>query len=231
MSVAKPYLSHLAFRRLTPPTTRTDEIVTPHQTTLLKLVDSHLQAIQLNTTAPTPKTTKMQTKLSPMLAKTFFLLSEYAQQAIRRSLGPSISAADPLAPSNGHSKPSSPAESSLQPQNRLPISESSQQSPPPPAFAAELDVMLPKVCEALVLVTQCVVTITLEAEERSLQEQVPSSSATETNLKNFFNDSRSPSDHGFPESLVGMCFSRSVISTRYHSIILAMSSLTMSAFP
>lgn len=50
--------------------TISDEIVTPHQTTLLKIVDSYLQSIQMNSaTLATPKTIKIHRKLSPMLAK------------------------------------------------------------------------------------------------------------------------------------------------------------------
>ncbi|KAF9074916.1 spinocerebellar ataxia type 10 protein domain-containing protein [Rhodocollybia butyracea] len=98
-----------------------NETVTPHQTTLLKLLDSYLQS----TPEANSRIAKIDTELCPMLSNLFFSLSSYAQIAIRKSLG---------------SEPN----------------KSEAFNPP-----AELDVLLPKVCEALVLVTQCIVTIVL----------------------------------------------------------------------
>jgi ataxin-10 len=62
--------------------------------------------------------------------------------------------------------------------------------------------MLPKVCEALVLVAQCIVTIILGADEpKHTQDQ---GVKAEYNLKTFFNETRS-SDRGLVESLIGAC--------------------------
>jgi ataxin-10 len=162
-----------------------DEVVTPHQTTLLKIVDSYLQSIQMNATAPTPHgIIKTHRKLSPMLAGCFFELSTYARLAVERALVLPPSTASVSDPSAGISAIESEG-----------AQESTQPSPP-----AELDVMLPKVCEALVLVTQCIVTITLGADESEhTQEQGITS---EYNLKTFFNERRS-SDRGLVESLIG----------------------------
>lgn len=53
--------------------TMVDEIITPHQTTLLKLVDSYLQSIQLNaTTILKPEVVQTHVALGPFLAKCFF---------------------------------------------------------------------------------------------------------------------------------------------------------------
>jgi ataxin-10 len=70
---------------------------------------------------------------------------------------------------------------------------------------AELDVMLPKVCEALVLVTQCVTTIALEAEEHKGVQFAEGSVASISNMKDFFIDVRY-SSQGLIENLIGTLF-------------------------
>ncbi|KAF9462934.1 spinocerebellar ataxia type 10 protein domain-containing protein [Collybia nuda] len=161
-----------------------DEIITPHQTTLLKIVDSYLQSIQMSA-ATTPKTIKIHRKLSPMLARIFFALSGYAQEAVERALRPTSSI------SSNQLNSTSMLES---------VVETASTKPPPPP--AELDVMLPKVCEALVLVTQCIVTIAIEADEqRSSRDQNVPLSDFEPDLKEFFNEARS-SECGIVECLI-----------------------------
>ncbi|KAK0202822.1 hypothetical protein DFS33DRAFT_1385184 [Desarmillaria ectypa] len=145
-----------------------DEIVTPHQTVLLKLIDSYLQSTPLK--PKDPITTKILVKLSQMLGTCFFSMSSYSQRAIRRSLG---------SPSSEHFSPVV----NLPPDMILP--------------PAELDVMLPKVCEALVLVSQCIVTVTLDAEKETFS--IPSSSPH--NIRVFFNELRSE-NHSLAESLI-----------------------------
>ncbi|KAJ3720947.1 spinocerebellar ataxia type 10 protein domain-containing protein [Lentinula raphanica] len=138
--------------------TITDEIITPHQTTLLKLLDSYLQSTPISSPGTKSRITKTHARLCPMLSNLCFSLSTYAQTAIRKSL---------------HS-PSSDV-----------VSDDNINSPP-----AELDVLLPKVCEALVLTAQCIITITL-ASHGSHQRTSPSSSnstASRTeNIHEFFN--------------------------------------------
>lgn len=140
-----------------------DEIIAPHQTTLLKLVDSYLQSIRAQMGgSPTPELLQIHVSLGPFLAKRFFTLSVYAQNAMQNSLGPTngSSSGEPL---------------------------------------KELDVMLPKVCEALVLVTQCITTIALEAEESN--DQHFDAVGTITNMKEFFIDVRF-SGQGLVENLI-----------------------------
>ncbi|KAJ7576878.1 spinocerebellar ataxia type 10 protein domain-containing protein [Mycena floridula] len=120
-----------------------DEIITPHQTTLLKLLDSYLQSEPLDSIV----VSKSRYKLNPMLAGCFFGMSSYAQRALRRALG------------NNSSSP-----------------------------LAELDVMLPKVCEALVLVTQCIITVTLE--DRDVTPDSASSAESAKSPKVYFNSQR-----------------------------------------
>ncbi|KAK0467260.1 spinocerebellar ataxia type 10 protein domain-containing protein [Desarmillaria tabescens] len=145
-----------------------DEIVTPHQTVLLKLIDSYLQSTPLKPKDPT--TTKILVKLSQMLGTCFFSMSSYSQRAIRRSLG-------------------SPSSEHFSPVVNLP----SDMILPP----TELDIMLPKVCEGLVLVSQCIVTVTLDAEKET--SGIPSSSPH--NIRALFNELRSE-NHSLAESLI-----------------------------
>jgi ataxin-10 len=113
--------------------------------------------------SPTPELLQIHVSLGPFLAKRFFTLSVYAQNAMQKSLG-----------------------TSRTPDSREPL--------------AELDVMLPKVCEALVLVTQCITTIALEAEE-SKDRQFDAVGSI-TNMKEFFIDVRF-SGQGLVENLIG----------------------------
>lgn len=171
--VVSPYRQRFKFMYFSRP----EEIITPHQTTLLKLVDSYLQSARMSPT--TPQGTPIYAKLRPMLAKSFFSLSTYAQSSIRDSLEiPSGTA------SKQQSVPSAPQVS--------PDVNRATFEPP-----SSLDVMLPKVSEALVLVTQCIVTITLE------------SSDAEDNSQDFFNEARfadQGKDQGIVENLTGKSF-------------------------
>ncbi|OBZ74211.1 hypothetical protein A0H81_05856 [Grifola frondosa] len=145
------------------PSDREEEAITPHQTTLLKLLDSYLQSSACAHDFPSARRrTEDGDELLRMLSHTFLLLSSYVQGSIERSLGPRTAnsgdttklhvadqeAGSPRAESDAidHAAPSSGSDSS-------------------PLAPQELDLLLPKVCEALVLVTQCLTSITLRAEE------------------------------------------------------------------
>lgn len=141
---------------------RKDEIVTPHQTVILKLVDSYLQATPM--AAKDVSTFNLRQSLGQLLGSCFFAMSSYSQRALRRALG-------------------SPSTETF-PENGAP---------------AELDVLLPKVCEALVLVSQCIVTLLLDDEK---DPSTPNPSTPQPPLKTFFNSLRSES-HRLDESLVG----------------------------
>lgn len=142
-----------------------DEIITPHQTTLLKLLDSYLQSSNLPT---------IHGQLCPKLSEIFLGLAGYAQKAIRLALGPKASDG----PSYVYS-------------GIVNIELTSQVTVPP----YELDLLLPKVCEALVLITQCIVTIALEAEAEG-----DGSIAVDNKFKTFFNNARSHEGVGLIES-------------------------------
>lgn len=102
-----------------------------------------------------------------MLINTFFALSAYAQSAIRRALG---SADTPQTDPDAGDHATAPK---------------------------ELDLLLPKVSEALVLVSQCLSTLALSEPDQ------PTSSAT-GRVKTTLAMVRSSGDEGLVESLVGM---------------------------
>ncbi|KAK7028293.1 Ataxin-10-like protein [Favolaschia claudopus] len=148
------------------------EIITPHQTTVLKLTDSYLQASSVGVSAGPNARQAVEShgRLRPMLAETFLLLSTYAQRSIRDSL----------------ESPSSTAT----PEQNAAASKSTFDPP------SSLDVMLPKASEALVLVTQCIVTITLKSADADATEK-----AKIKLPQDFFNEARS-GDTGIVESLI-----------------------------
>ncbi|KIJ62027.1 hypothetical protein HYDPIDRAFT_30846 [Hydnomerulius pinastri MD-312] len=102
-----------------------EEVIAPHQTTLLKLLDSYLQSSH-SSAAPTG--------MCPMFTKCFFEFSTYSQEAAKKAIG-NGSAEDAAGRYGDSTVPDS------------------------------LDLLFPKVCEALVLVTQCIVSIMLFFEE------------------------------------------------------------------
>ncbi len=70
-------------------------------------------------------------------------------------------------------------------------------------FPQELDVMLPKACEALVLVAQCIITISLEAEEQQARlDEGTSTYASFTNMKGYYAHKQHDGE-GLVESLIG----------------------------
>ena len=139
---------------------------------------------------------KIHESLGSFLTKRFFSLSSYSQRSIACALGTQP-------PTTKTNSPSEPMESaSIQSEPLLSASSTSTVFPLPPP--AELDAMLPKVCEALVLITQCIVTISLEAEEqRTLLQDGRSTLSNFKNMKEFFNEKKS-SDQGIVESLIGL---------------------------
>jgi ataxin-10 len=151
----------------------TDEIIAPHQTILLKLLDSYLQS---------SKEATIHRQLCRMLSETFFELTAYAQQAIRRALGANASDG----PSSGFS-------------GIVNVEVASEVTMPP----RDLDLFLPKVCEALVLVTQCIVTITLVEEEGDGDASMWVDNQVHE-LKSFFNEARSHGGDGLIESILGL---------------------------
>ena len=83
------------------------------------------------------------------------------------------------------------------------VGSSSSSPSGPGSIPEELDVMLPKVCEALVLVTQCIITVCLEAEEQQTRVEEKVSTFTDfTNMKKYYIQKKHDG-HGIVESLIG----------------------------
>ena len=104
-------------------------------------------------------------------------LSTYAQGALKRALGsqgtqPADAPAAVTANGEGESKPIPDADAESMSMNTPRASSQGDGTPP----LLELDLLLAKVCEALVLVTQCLTTIALRAEEAA--ESPPTSAST-----------------------------------------------------
>ena len=168
----------------------TAEIVTPHQTTLLKLLDAYLQPSNFgHISAPR----QHLSQLCQLIVEQFFSLADYTQQSIQRALGSYKSRSAPL-----NSK----------------ISGGASVHPPTAATKSaahpleELDLLLPKVCEALVLVTQCLISLALFSEEGRNSRNVllhpeggPAISVV--NFREFVNSAFSVQGPGFIECLVG----------------------------
>ncbi|KAF9245294.1 spinocerebellar ataxia type 10 protein domain-containing protein [Melanogaster broomeanus] len=108
-----------------------EEVIVPHQTTLLKLLDSYLQSSHCSSALA---------GMCPMLTACFFELATFSRESVRKSIG------------------TLPVENADEdPEGNVPVPEI-------------LDLLLPKACEALVLVTQCIVSIMLTVEEISTSE-------------------------------------------------------------
>lgn len=179
------------------------EIVTPHQTTLLKLVDSHLQSTLLNSSTTDPRIMLMHVKLCPMILERFFELSTYAQQAILRAVGLT---GRPPSPTNDKNT-SGPSHTAVKPLSPVQSSRDAPHHHSPTAPPSEVDPLLPKVCEALVLVSQCATSIILHAEDNQAQYEHSITTAGEIHHfpKAFFNEERS-SDQMLAESVIGQLF-------------------------
>lgn len=175
-------------------TARQDELVSPHQTTLLKLLDSYLQPSQERELAVDSSELR---ELSDFLIKQFFLLATYTQHSIQRALG-SNNASCPQRSGGDHSGGAASTANSAQDITTAPSDTGGLQ---------ELDLLLPKVCEALVLVTQCLTSLSLISEETFSGS--PSVShfagdrATREHLKDRISSSVASAGKGLVECLIG----------------------------
>lgn len=132
-----------------------------------------------------------------MLTSAFFSLTSYAQNAILRALGPDSTrsfVADVTPPQTQASGGPYSVDNNLLDNQSL----------------QELDLLLPKVCEALVLVTQGLVSLALFSEE-SLnppaspvrRDEPPSLRPDQSHLKDDMSRAISPRGVGFIEALTG----------------------------
>ncbi|KIL00750.1 hypothetical protein PAXRUDRAFT_795060 [Paxillus rubicundulus Ve08.2h10] len=133
-----------------------DEVIAPHQTTLLKLLDSYLQSSHPSS---------VLVGMCPMLTACFFELSAFSRDAVNKAIGKgSMENVDGLS-------------------GNFPLEKT-------------FDLLLPKACEALVLVTQCIVSIMLPPERPS------TCGIPENNLRPLFQDALSPKGKGIAVSAI-----------------------------
>lgn len=169
------------------------EVVSPHQTTLLKLLDSYLQPSQPRGLAPDGEELRA---LCVFLTREFFVLSSYTCRAISRSLGPSDASA------------SQPPERRQGDTPRTATVEDSETGTEGAAALQELDLLLPKVCEAFVLVTQCLTSLALISEESHANSQgpagacAPQGASVDGRLADVISRAASPAGAGFVECLI-----------------------------
>ncbi|CCM05403.1 uncharacterized protein FIBRA_07619 [Fibroporia radiculosa] len=160
-----------------------DEVITPQQTTMLKLLDSYLQHIPHDIALSNLETNQgVGNSAIAMLTYAFFSLSTFAREAMQRALGTTIPKGERHSDEAGFN---SESDSSQEPQS-----------------LQELDLLLPKVCEALVLVTQCVISLTLSAEGAGAISNSPSITPLKMTLKAFLTGVTSTGGEGLVESLI-----------------------------
>ena len=172
--------------------------MSPHQTTLLKLLDSYLQPAQVRELAPDGS--ELRT-LCDFLTREFFVLSTYTRRAISRALGfDDASVTQPHGDQRGGESRDPPSETS----------DGASASQAAEGSLHELDLLLPKVCEALVLVTQCLTSLALISEESYAGSQATSlprppevRRATGRLAADVINTAMSPAGEGFVECLIG----------------------------
>ena len=156
----------------------------------MKLLDSYLQPSQSRELAADSRELRA---LCEFLAEQFFALATYTCQAISRSIGCSSTATTQLAGSDAYDVP-------VDTEKLAPRSGDSAAG----GALRELDLLLPKVCEALVLVTQCLTSLSLISEEGVANSRDPvASEQPGSRLKDVVSHAAAPSGEGFVECLIG----------------------------
>ncbi|KAK7687931.1 hypothetical protein QCA50_009150 [Cerrena zonata] len=175
---------------------RSDEVVTPHQTTLLMLLDYfHTQPQRISE----PWTPSRKEGPHQAVCQENFHSRGIHPVAICRSLG--------IEQIDTRTSPTKEVPQSLKDRafSATPYGEEDLSRPIP---VEELDLVLPKVCEALVLVAQCITSMTLRAEEEHKNDKEAESltinhSADLGSLKMYVTNTHSSTDTGLVESLLG----------------------------
>lgn len=165
------------------------EIITPHQTILLKLLDSFLHS-----QAPTQMSIEKISQLCDHLLRLFAELSVYTQESITCALGP-----DKARSALMDTRVVESNQSQDQFEDRATILEPTPQ-------LEELDLLLPKVCEALVLVAQCLISLTLWDGEKS-SDSIEGATAGEFahDFRRRVSKSQTLTKVSFTTNLIGVC--------------------------
>lgn len=199
----------------------------PYKTTLLKLLDSYLQSLSIESLVVRSEVVELHWNLTPILASIFLTLSNYGRQSLYRSVGSSnFTAGSPT--TQLHTSPRSsksgglPANSSTA--SPLPV-EANLTSPtigqsPEVSIPFELDVLLPKVCEAIVIVTQCITTISLQSEDHreSYLHSIPGKSHLDRYIPKDYYNLTTLDGEGFAEHIIGTSWftMKSIVITAPH---------------
>ena len=187
-------------------TPRDSEAIAPHQSTLLRVFDSYLHAAKHgHEVASSRKPDANGESLLDMLCHTFLNLAVYAQAAIRRALE---------SPRTTSTASNSLPHTHVGDTRRRPdcsVGASIVDVRPVDAVAPlqSLDLLLPKVCEALVLATTALTTIALRDSESETEGPVRATPASDaehrTGPKTSISTTTSPNGQGFIECLIGAC--------------------------
>ncbi len=191
---------------------REEEPITPHQTTLLKVLDSYLHSEK----HPHPVAVSLPGQpgarpehLLDMLTGTWMSLATYAQGALNRALGSQDTldaSGAATASSEGESTPLSDGSTETMSMNTPRVSDrGNQESGTAASQLHEFDLLLPKVCEALVLVTQCLTTIALRAEEAGSTRPTSDGGLPLPSPRTVMVAASTSTGQGFVECLVGTC--------------------------
>lgn len=138
-----------------------------------------------------------------MVTTAFFTLTSYTQSAIQRAIGSDKSRnsqGEATAQQDQGKASHGGVHTGRSTHNRL------DDKP-----LEELDLLLPKVCEALVLVTQCLISLALLSEERlnssanSVQESNGSTGSADTHLKDYINGAQAQGKRSV-ETLIGTSY-------------------------
>ncbi|RDX48254.1 hypothetical protein OH76DRAFT_1484158 [Lentinus brumalis] len=188
-----------------------EEPITPHQTTLLKVLDSYLHSEKHP--EPVALSSPRQPGARPehlldMLTETWMSLATYAQGALKRALGsqdtlPADASGAATASSEGESTPPSEGSTETMSMNTPHVSDQgNRESGIAVSQLHEIDLLLPKVCEALVLVTQCLTTIALRAEEAGSTRPTSAGGLASPSPRTFMVAASTSTGQGFVECLV-----------------------------
>ena len=147
----------------------------------------------------TRKPEKSGERLLDVLILVFISLAVHASSSIQRALGPGK-------PSSGDVTDAAHSDGDVEKAVGASASGQATQSEAP---LQELDLLLPKVCEALVLAAQCLTTITLRAEEAGATRPVSlmrDTDAKDRSPRTIIAHATTPDGQGFVECLVGTRF-------------------------
>lgn len=135
-------------------------------------------------------------QLCDVLLVTFESLAKYTQDCIVRAIG-----------TNRVPAHSTDVQGNVQPNDNDGSQAYHPRSPVPPTYSSQLqevDLLLPKVCEALVLVSQCLISLTLtHGENPSTAEGKTNGFGSKQDCRGRVSQSQATNEKTFAENLIG----------------------------